>query len=667
MDELDLDSFIANIEQSAPQEQIELDQHLCQECNVALEDIDGTFVCPSCSAQATNILQLEETEMHYDESGRAILGQRVALGKKRPKHTIDYGWAWSTDEAIVHLLSLQVSALEKLGLVPESFRQGIKNMWFKYWIEFVAPHIKDEYNEQDFIPLSARASLKERDVEVLVKVRDKVMIPIKSERPHRQAKQRNYKMLDTYFHRDQPPDDPNSSSDEDETTDPANRSLDRSLEDLNDIPDDEPPIDQDDYDTDKTAPCLTKNLSLNSITILTLNRALAFIEATARSMHLPDPIFASDIVRACNQRTIPFYGAHKTLPEGVRLNQKDKLMFQKTRPPSPVQLTRAATILLSKIYSDKLPFKLPVPNFGVILKRFVIDMNLPLELFHYIRRLQVDFYTFKQTNPPELSRRSIKYPPQYDRWTYAILVGHMKKLFDLSDDSIQAERRLATRQQEETGENIFILQDWVRQMSSRIQLIMSYDPFVMFHPMTDIRNIQPTSQVLKYVESIMSDRVTSTTRDQPVSMRNDASFRSELTEFLKREIPKPAYLGELEPEDAELDRPINVRQPIQDSLTRTSRFWKDKIAKDEEISDLLYQDFTGQKLVRLSRVERWSIFEEGSTNLKHEISPQWPYCFKLLLFVGGFLCHCEPKELVREVKIVEQFLNPPPKRRRARS
>lgn len=661
MGDLDLD-FIANIEQSAPQEDSNLDQDLCQDCNVALEDNDGVLVCPNCGFQPT-IPQLEETEIHYDESGRAMLGQGVALTRKGPKHKIEYGWAWSTDEAIVHLLNLQITALEKLGLVLEPFRQGVKNMWFKFWIENVAPFIKDEYNDQEFVPTFANFGLKERDVEVLVKVKDEVMIPKRLVRSQEQSK-KNYKMYNAYFRRSQPPDDQTSSS-EDDITETANRSLGASLESLNDTQDDalaeEDITDQEDSNTQNdiqpaTNVGLTRNLNQNSIVILTLNRTLAFIEATSRSMNLPDPLFASDIIRACNQRTIPFYGAHKSLPEGIRLNQKDKLMFQKTRPPSADQLTRAAVILIHRLYNDKLPFKLPVPSFSRILKRQVEDLNLPKEFFNHVRKTHIDFSCFKQTQPPELTRTSIQYPQQYDRWAYAILVGHMKKLFNLNNESIQAQKRLASSRQEETDENLFILHDWVRQMSLRIQLILSYDPFVTFHPMADISNIQPTPQVLKYVEAILGDRATSTTRAKPMPTRLDETFLAEMTDFLKRDIPRPAHIERDEPADDELERPIDVRHPIQDALSRTRRFWKEEVAKDKEISELLFKDFTDDKIVSLTRVGKWSIYQQGRS-INHKILPEWPYCFKLLLIVGGFLCHCKPKKLLREIKLVEQLMN----------
>lgn len=680
----DLDSFIANIEQTAPEEDLDEKLHRCQECDAVLEDVDGTFICPNCSAQATNILQLEETELHYDEQGRVVRGQMVKTVERKIRQ-IDYGWAWSTDEAIVHILCQQLKALEKMNLISRNFIEGTKNMWTKFWVENVAPHIKDEYREEDLVQLKELKSLKMRDIEVLVKVQNKVMIPKRLVKTA-EERRKSYIMYGTKFTRsdgkeeeqveDEEEQAPDFDLSDDEVPDLTNRSLHCTPTDT-----DHEMVDEKLNDQDITAIAdqianeqlgLTRTLARSNVAILTLNRTLAFIEATARCMKLAKPIFASDLIRACNQRSIPFFGAHKVLPEGINLNHKDKALFQKTRPPSPIQLTRTAMMLVHRIYRDKLPLLLPVPDLITILKRFIEDMNLPLTLLDTIEG-QISFENFKRTRPVVLrdNKQRLANPPQYDRWAFAILVCKLKRYFNFDDPSIHKQAEKANKESTEKGENCFVFQDWIKQISMRLQLIMSYDPFIMFHPMTDLRMLQPHPQMYKYIECILSDRVIATTRSTRVHISKDENHRNELSDFLKRELPIPENLHVPENTDEDLDKLVDVWHPILDSMNRTKRFWFASISKNKELHDLLFRDFKNDGLITLKTIGLWSIWGDNCHNkvrCRPDIQPEWPYCFKLLLSVGAYLCYCQPRDLLIEVKSVDEFLYPSEKvsRKKAR-
>lgn len=669
-DDLDLDAFIANIEQSAPKEELDSkDGHKCQECNFILEeDDDGAFICPNCSAQATNILRLEATECYQDETGRNIVGQVVKLNKKS-KHDIDYGWAWSTDEAIIHLLTIQINVLEKIGLVSENtFRQGITNMWFKFWAQNIAPFIKDKYNDGDLIPLEAMKALKFRDIEVLVKVRDKVMIPEKQIIKKR-SELRQYEMLNVKFTKQNPKINLLSSASSKRSS-PLTPSSDTKGDIATASDDDDVVVDDNVSVTTSTCldarygpkelpePCKTQNIGKDSIAILTLNRTLAFIEATSRC--LGEPVFASDIIRACNQRLIPFFGAHKSLPEGMNLNYTDMPMFRKIRPPSPLQLTASASLLLHKIYKDDFPVYIPVPSFDKILQRFMIDLNLPKDLINNFNKT-INFSCFKQTRPTKFNRVSkITQLPQYDRWAFVILLCHLKKLFGLDDKSIAEQKEAAKCYKDKTGKKSFIFIDWIKQLSIRLQLIMSYDPYILFHPMTNTKKLQPNPQLFKYIETVLDDKVTATTRLESAPLKYDDLYRTELSDFFARHIPKPPLLDDRITNEDLLDKPTNFNFPIQDALHRTKRFWLPDVSKNSKIDHLVFKDFLNKNVVLANSVDTWSIYDGRGcpSNLKFELIPEWPYSFKLLLSVGGYLCYCEPRELLREFRFVEEYLYP---------
>lgn len=636
-------AYIASIEQSAPQDQKPANQHRCADCDIVLEEIEGKYVCPSCGTEA-NILEVEETEMNYDEMGRAIVGQGVNLKERTKKHQIDFGWAWSSDEAIVDVLSRQITALEECGLIPELFRQGVKNMWLKYWIDHVAPFIKDQYNENDLVPIEAIKVLSFRDIEVLVKVRDKVVLPERTLTRPRRSK-RIYKMYGSNFY------EPSHNVSTDER-----------------VPTPEPDLEQQSRDESIMSPNEdllirkptnpTGRLDLSSISILTLDRTLAFIEATARCMDLARPIFASDLVRACCQRVIPLFGAHKTLPEGMNLNERDRMMFRKMRPPSPIQLSRAASLLVHKVYSDRLPKLTPVPALERILERFIIDMNLPYDLMNNFTD-SPNFSSFKHTRPILLQNSSkIAHWPQYDRWGFAILLAQLKKLFSFIEESVIEQSERAREESRLRNENIFILHDWLRQISFRLNFILTYDSYAIYHPMTELSNLQPTSQLYKYIATSLNDRVSSTTRVKQKLKRYEETFREELTEFIAREIPKPFPKEEFAKE-RELEKPRDISSPMQDAFNRTKRFWMPLICDEPDISDLISKDFSCCKLLLPEKPTRWTIYDNGCPmNMKFEISRTWPYWFRLLLSVGGYLCYCQPRELLREFRFVEEYLYP---------
>jgi len=677
MDDIDdLESFIAGIEQTAPQE--DDSKHVkCDVCGTNLEEIDEVLVCPNCGAQATHIL-LEETEVFYDESGRPIMGQRGARvdGKSRKSkaENVDYGWSWSTDDAISHILNSQLEALDKAGLLPSFFRDAAINMWFAFWLEFIAPHIKDEYTDQDLIQIDAEQALKLRDIEVLVKMKDKVMIPLRLINQQGKCcvkrKPKSYIAMGVRYHPiepalSSPSPTPSSDSEECEKAEPCKlESLDfgnyHEEESANFMHTDTLDAVADKIGND------TRNITKESVTILTLNRTLAFIEATARCLQNDDPLFASDLIRACNQRLIPFYGAFRVLPDGIKLNARDRLMFQKVRAPSPLQLTRAATLLIFKVYQKQLPKKFPIPNLDAILKRFIKDLNLPDELYNLMKG-KISFMDFRPTRPLNFSPTLAKTFPQYDRWAFCVLIFHLKEIFHLGNNYVNRQKKEALRKSERHNENYFVFAQWLQQMSVRLRIILTYDPFVLLHPLSSVSHLQTTPQMLKYISTLMEDRPsTQLHADLYTTPDFDEVFRAELTEFLCREMPRPRSLPRLDEfllADQEVDYSSNIKYPITSSLDRTKKYWINELTNLGEDRDLILKDFSNEKISTLSDVPKWT-FEEELDNFsltnrtKVSVDPSWPSALKLLLLVGSFVCVCQPSEMVEVMLRIEDRMYP---------
>lgn len=670
MEDLDLDQFILDIEQSAPQEDsAEPGKHRCRECDAILEDVDGVFICPNCSAQDTNIVEYQEPEIAFDEDGHPYMGQHVALFERKKKHKIDYGWAWSTDEAIIHILDLQVDALTKKGLVPDYFRQGVRNLWIKFWVQDIAPYIRDQYDEEELVPISVKRALKMRDIEILFKVQDKVLLPSKPRRS-KSSQPRISRMLGARFVKDSR--EQTSLQDQMQQVHNELSSFDGeqpvkvSMSPGSSDDDDDSMILNQEQPPEQHHAISTGAQKIENVSILTLNRTIAFIEAAARCLDLPEPIFAADIIRACNQRLIPFFGAHKTLPDGMKLNFMDKFAFQRNRAPTVQYLNNDACKLLYRIFGTDQPLKLQTPQLSAILKRYFKDLNLPSDIFVTVKNT-MEFSEFKPLRNFRLKKigksKYTKYP-MYDRWAFAILISQLKRIFVLNQSSVVDQRNYANNIRETTGQNCFVFYDWIRQLGMRLKLATTYDPYMLYHPMADVNNLRSSPQMYKYLNVLIGDRDVAETRVKTTFSFNDDDLRAELRDFLSNEIPIP-YSDSPMFEDEELESPADPRYPITEAFRRTQRFWKNDVYLDIEHSKLLYQDFRKFSTVTLesAAARRWSIYDKvtfrtSGNQVVYEIMPQWPFCFRLLLSVGAYVCYCQPKDILQLVVAVEHHLYP---------
>lgn len=679
-DDLDLDSFIAGIEQSAPKTSADAaSDRLCPECKVKFEIVDDEHVCPVCGAQATNILQLEQSEMMYDESGKAMYGQRILTQKTRTAYETDYGWAWSTDEAIVEILRAQVKALEDLKLVSDEFRHAVRNMWMRFWTQDIAPYIRDEYEESQMIPVDIAKALRYRDIEVLVKVRDKVMVP---RRKRQKNARKKYTTLNRQFKRamflnddlnergsDYIVDSDSSCSDQEqgdttlrETTNNAAQENGRSSEDtLHEVDDNRmTPLEN------TPRPRKARSISLDTVTILTLNRTLAFLEGAARCLQMPTPLLATDIVRLCNQGLIPFYGAHKLLPDHMKLDDRDRLTFQNIRPPAPHQLSRATSLLLCRIYKDKLPFHIPEPDVEQITLRFLEDLNLPSELWEHVEQWLETLQEYKFLDSQRITGRHDRTVQlhQHDRRAFAILLSVMKHLFILDDESLRDIREQCRLSEEDALD----FMSWTSQLKLRLNLAFRFDPYILLHPMCDITLLESSEQLYKYISGIMDSRPIATARQSMIHTCFDENYRQEMCEFMAKSLPRPDDIPAAEAA-RRLKKPSDLRHPLSDAVDRTSKLWQSHVAEQDnpsEILDELHCDYKSKKLVFPLHYRRWSVMDGqlSVTQQEPQMCDYWSECFRLILKAGCYLCYCQPRDILHEMRSVEEIMYPELKVRR---
>jgi hypothetical protein len=285
-------------------------------------------------------------------------------------------------------------------------------------------------------------------------------------------------------------------------------------------------------------------------------------------------------------------------------------------------------------------------------------MNLPEQLFGIIYD-KVDFLRFPSTRPKTFISSINRRLPQYDRWAFAVLIYHLKTLFNLGDEYLEIQKEGALEASKTSpGQDYFIMSDWIVQISLRLDLILRNDPFVLYHPLCKLDKLEISSQLARYVERQIEARSSTDIRARQGETHSDATIRNELTDALRREIKPPRGVKHALQRREELDIPQSIKYPITDAFERTRAIWCNTI--DLSSHDILFKDFSKHQMLNLSNLPRWSIYDNRVHMNRRtlHVSSIWPQAFKVLLDVGAFLCFCKPVELVDEVRLVEEFLQP---------
>lgn len=649
----DVDALIRDMEQSAPKEDFDPTKPRCENCDFNLEENDdGDFICPNCQAHATNIQQLEDTEMFLGGNDLDV-GARAKISRKKTCGE-DYGFAWSTDQAIFEVLLGQLKALKGAKLIDDTFCKAALNMWKCFWLKFIGPVIKDNYGPDELIPWEKARYLKQRDIQVLVQKDDNFFVPnfVSSQKYSRVT----YPSRSTRFL------NPDRKFEKPKRRPPGPIKKNVIEEDEEDTIVDQMEIDEelvtsiDDLIKESKK---KKQLNKNEMTtILTLDRTLAFIEATARLLESPKPIFASDIVRWCNYRILPYFGAQNLLPEGINLNSLDMLMFTKRRTPKPDKVSIFACRLLKCIYHESMPFSLARPNFSQLLECFVRDLNLPYEFFQKIDKIvrPQDFYQIRDAIKSTLWGHI----RQYNRLIYCILICHIKQFFNLDYLGIKRQHKLAQDKTRETSKRHFSFYDWIRQLCLRLKLVLKYDPYVLYHPITNVQNLSLTPALTNYIESLIEDRpIVDIHLNQSMS-EDFRKIREEMADFLHNEIPRPDKMPErstinnvYSDEPRVYQKHLKVRDfihPFKDAFSRIRQFCD---TKDTSLNTLLDNDFSTDNLVLDDYQTDFSIYDDQpSLTLQHaqiKFHDKWPGSFRIIIELGAYLFCCTPDDMMADL------------------
>ncbi|CAB1440518.1 unnamed protein product [Pleuronectes platessa] len=166
----------------------------------------------------------------------------------------------------------------------------------------------------------------------------------------------------------------------------------------------------------------------------------------------------SDLLRLVNEGHVPYVNAFEELPEEMKLDGKDALIFRVESVPSHRLVQRQAHTLLLFLQLQTFPpiSRQSLLHPALLSLRYLADANLPDDLHPWVCRLMdgaclVDF-TFDPQSCPVL--------PRYDMQTAAVIIVTMKLLFGLDDHTEWDLSDESGVQQD--SEDMFNLRRWFR-------------------------------------------------------------------------------------------------------------------------------------------------------------------------------------------------------------
>ncbi|XP_035006981.1 TATA box-binding protein-associated factor RNA polymerase I subunit B isoform X2 [Hippoglossus stenolepis] len=193
------------------------------------------------------------------------------------------------------------------------------------------------------------------------------------------------------------------------------------------------------------------------------SRGLMNMPKTLALIHLAllwsrEPLTLSDLLRLVNGGHVPYVNAFEELPEEMKLDGKDALIFRVESVPSHRLVQRQAQTLLLFLQLPTFPpiSRQSLLHPALLSLRYLADANLPDDLHPWVCRLMHDAglgdFTLDPTSCPVL--------PQYDIQTAAVIVVTMKLIFGL-DDHTEWDLSDESGVQDDS-ESMFNLRRWFR-------------------------------------------------------------------------------------------------------------------------------------------------------------------------------------------------------------
>nr|XP_020480334.1 TATA box-binding protein-associated factor RNA polymerase I subunit B [Monopterus albus] len=174
-----------------------------------------------------------------------------------------------------------------------------------------------------------------------------------------------------------------------------------------------------------------------------------------------EPLTLSDLLRLVNEGHIPYVNAYEELPDEMKLDGRDGLIFRVESIPSHRVMHREAQTLLLFLQLPAFPpiSRQSLLHPALLSLRYLTDANLPDELHPWVCQL-MELAGMADETLHTLDAASCRVLPRYDVQTAAIIVITMKLMFGL-DDHTEWDLSNEAGDHDDSG-NMFNLRRWYR-------------------------------------------------------------------------------------------------------------------------------------------------------------------------------------------------------------
>ncbi|XP_051265533.1 TATA box-binding protein-associated factor RNA polymerase I subunit B [Dicentrarchus labrax] len=202
------------------------------------------------------------------------------------------------------------------------------------------------------------------------------------------------------------------------------------------------------------------------------SRGLMSMKKTLALIHLAltwsrEPLTLSDLLRLVNEGHVPYVNAYEELPDEMKLEGKDALLFRVESVPSHQLVHKEAQSLVLLLQLPAFPpiSRQTLLHPALLSLRYLTDANLPDELHPWVCRVMEragmadqTLHTFDRLSHPVL--------PLYDVQAAALIIVTMKLIFGL-DDHAEWDLSNQTGDLDDSG-NLFNLRRWYRLLRAAL-------------------------------------------------------------------------------------------------------------------------------------------------------------------------------------------------------
>ncbi|XP_037305932.2 TATA box-binding protein-associated factor RNA polymerase I subunit B [Pungitius pungitius] len=210
---------------------------------------------------------------------------------------------------------------------------------------------------------------------------------------------------------------------------------------------------------------LSADMRTTQHSLLSMKRTLALIHMAL--VWSREPLTLSDLLRLVNEGHVPYVNAYQELPDEMKLEGKDALLFRVQSIPSHRVVHSDAQELVLFLQLPAFPpiSRQSLLHPALLSLRYLMDANLPDELHPWVCRLMERAGMADQTLHT-VHLKSCPSLPRYDVQTAALIIVTMKLLFGL-DDHTEWDLSHEACDQDDTA-TMFSLRRWFRVVQAAL-------------------------------------------------------------------------------------------------------------------------------------------------------------------------------------------------------